>query len=235
MLQQDDVAAAAAPANSTMRVAFVYGRMAYSAVHRGTLPAAALGATRFRCGKEATFSDRRFDVVIHLKHVCHGALGLGAHHVFDHIDAGHTQLARFHTMSRNFTGEIMSSGPHIDHLCRTSVCTVIPHHYNLPCAPQLGRSNKTAVGLLGWNDMRTVVQQKFREAGIRTVLEPRSGFGFGATRARNFSAASCAFYSELGVAIAWNTPQNIYEPNQRFSNPIHLGIPTIGYAGQVRN
>jgi len=220
-----------------MQVAFVYLTLAWSAMHRGTLPAAALGAKHFSCEKAATFSGRRFDVVIHLKHACHHALLLGTHHVLDHIDVSPRELDKFHAISRKFTDEIMNSGPHLDHLCRTSVCTVIPHYYNLPCVPRLARSNTTAVGLLGWDESQHALQRAFRAAGITTVVEPRSQFGATPTHAQRerFRATSCAFYSELSVAIAWNGAQACYEPNQRFTNPIHLGIPTVGYAHQVRN
>jgi len=157
--------------------------------------------------------------------------------VFDHIDATDSQLDAFHAMSGNFSGEIMGSGPHLDHLCRTPICTVIPHHYNLPCKPRLDRRGKRTIGLIGWNRNQPVLQQEFRAAGITTVMEPKSGLSLrgGVTKAQreHFRAASCGFYSGLGVAISWSRPESCYEPNQRFTNPIYLGIPTIGYAHQV--
>jgi len=217
------------------RVAFVYMTLAWSVVHRGSMPAASLGAAHFSCEQAARFTGHRFDVVIHLKHACRGALSLGAHHVFDHIDAKDSQLDGFHAMSRNFSGEIMGSGPHLDHLCRTPICTVIPHHYHLPCKPRLDRRGKSAIGLIGWN-RQPALQQEFRAAGITTVVEPRSSLlRSGVTKAQRerFRAASCGFYSDLGVAITWSYPGSWYELNQRFTNSIYLGIPTIGYAHQV--
>jgi len=189
------------------RVAFVFMTLAWSVVHRGSVPAASLGAAHFSCEQAARFSGyRRFDVVIHLTHACQGALNLGAHHVFDHIDATDSQLDAFHAMSGNFSGEIMGSGPHLDHLCRTPICTVIPHHYNLPCKPRLDRRGKRTIGLIGWNRNQPVLQQEFRAAGITTVMEPKSGLSLrgGVTKAQreHFRAASCGFYSGLGVAIS---------------------------------
>ena len=43
----------------------------------------------------------------------------------------------------------------------------------------------------------------------------------------------CPFYASLSVAIAWNVGSPDKEPAERFTNPISLGISTVGYARQA--
>lgn len=236
--------------------------------HRGKMTAARLGAAMIYCHTVGV--GRRFHIVIHVKHVCARALenGIGQYHVLDHADilwvpsgprkhpAG---LKNFFEMyAHRFSGQIMNSGPQVDDQCRTPVCTVIPHYFNLQCTPRLDRGANRVIGLVGWESslagwesllLNQLNKEKRNDsAHIWIETEPRPGLTIRHSlwtyshskheeRIRNESRQrQCAFFERLRVAIAWNTQDlrsRVYEPGQRFSNPVILGVPTIAYAAQA--
>ncbi len=91
-----------------------------------------------------------------------------------------------------------SPGAQIDEMCLTPVCAVIPHHFNLPCAPWLNRtiSGSPVIGLVGWvpperelHTLKTALTQSrlaFRD-------EPRPGILLGVQGRSPFSGAAFAF------------------------------------------
>eukprot|EP00967_Tisochrysis_lutea_P106056 scaffold162226_cov48-Tisochrysis_lutea.AAC.3 len=79
-----------------LNVAFVYTTLLSSAFYRGQLIAERLGRgalhTQCRFFSSPEANRTHFDVVIHLKNVCHAALAVGKHHVLDHIDIRYQQF-----------------------------------------------------------------------------------------------------------------------------------------------
>lgn len=244
-------------------VAFVplYGQS--SGNHRGRITATRLGAVLFYCHTAGGMAGQHFDVVIHVKHVCVKVLemGIGRHHVLDHVDMTWTSnhvakhpigLRNFYeAYAHRFSGQIMNSGPQVDDQCRTSVCAVIPHHFNMECAPRLNRSANRVVGLIGWENL---LEEELRGrgfsqlAGLEIEAEPIPGARVRSTlwtRGKKRSEEllrdesrqlQCAFFDRLRVAVAWNKQlpaSRMYEPGQRYTNPIVLAIPTIAYAHQA--
>ena len=212
---------AAAPSQGAvaMRVAFVYYRYLDSTRVRGEDPAAHLHQTFSACDK----LEGRFDVVVHLKVVCERAFAMADHHVFDHIDARQDRLAVFRRQSHRFVGQIFNSNKHMEHECVRPYCTVIPHPYNFPCASRVSRARlKPLVGLIGYSkpppgDLTTLR----RTWNVSVIREPSS-----------FDSA-CPFFDRLTMAVAWNKGQPDNQPAERFTSPVVLGIPTVGYLQQA--
>ena len=202
-----------------MRVAFVYYRYLDSTRVRGEDPAAHLHQTFSACDK----LEGRFDVVVHLKVVCERAFAMANHHVFDHIDARQDRLAVFRRQSHRFVGQIFNSNKHMEHECVRLYCTVIPHPYNFPCASRVSRARlKPLVGLIGYSkpppgDLTTLR----RTWNVSVIREPSS-----------FDSA-CPFFDRLTMAVAWNKGQPDNQPAERFTSPVVLGIPTVGYLQQA--
>ena len=202
-----------------MRVAFVYYRYLDSTRVRGEDPAAHLHQTFSACDK----LEGRFDVVVHLKVVCERAFAMANHHVFDHIDARQDRLAVFRRQSHRFDGQIFNSNKHMEHECVRPYCTVIPHPYNFPCASRVSRARlKPLVGLIGYSkpppgDLTTLR----RTWNVSVIREPSS-----------FDSA-CPFFDRLTMAVAWNKGQPDNQPAERFTSPVVLGIPTVGYLQQA--
>ena len=118
--------------------------------------------------------------------------------------------------------------------CCTPICAVIPHPCNLPCADNVSRRESPRVGLIGWTQASLSIRNALHAANVRIDAEPKGRwhtFGHGHETGR--PAEICSFFDSLGAAIAWNEDQESYDPAQRFTNPIYLGIPTIGYARQA--
>ena len=44
---------------------------------------------------------------------------------------------------------------------------------------------------------------------------------------------ACSFFDSLTMAIAWNKGQPDNQPAERFTSPVVLGIPTVGYLQQA--
>ena len=217
------------------RVAFVYTREVSSSTYRGLLVARALNQTFLKC-KDLTSGragQLSFDVIVHLKLPCAHAFAHGAHHVIDHIDALPDRYASFRSVIGNFSGQMFNTDIHLREQCCTRVCAVVPHHCNLPCNSSLDRNGPHRVGLIGWTQASLLIGHELTAGGIRAESEPKGRwhtFGYGRDTGR--PAEICRFFDRLSVAIAWNEEQDGYDPGQRFTNPICLGIPTIGYARQ---
>lgn len=215
-------------------VAFVFTNHVSSSTYRGLLVARALNQTFLRCSEFAR-SRRVFDVVVHLKLPCVGALAHGRHHVIDHIDALPDRYASFRRMLGNFSAQIFNTDEHLNRECCTRVCMVIPHHCNLPCSNSVERRGLRRVGLIGWTQASLSVANALQAAGSPADHEPKGRwhtFGHGPPSSGR-PAEICSFFDSLGIAVAWNEDQESYDPAQRFTNPICLGIPTIGYARQA--
>ena len=202
-----------------MRVAFAYYRFLDSTRVRGEHPARALPQTFSACDK----LEGQFDVVVHLKVVCERAFAMADHHVFDHIDARQDRLAVFRRLSHRFDGQIFNSNKHMEQECVRRYCIVIPHPFNFPCTPKLSRSRlRPLVGLIGYNKSPPGELATLRRAwNVSLVREP---VGF---------ERACPFLDSLTMAIAWNQGQPDNQPAERFTSPIVLGIPTVGYLHQA--
>ena len=149
---------------------------------------------------------------------------MARHHVFDHIDSLAIRLEVFHRLSHRFAAQIFNSNAHMDADCMRPYCVVIPHPFNIPCTPRLHREpSEPSVGLIGYTKPPPSETPRLARAWnvSRLLREPTN------------LDQSCAFYDRLTVAIAWNTGRPDRQPAERFTSPISLGIPTIGYAPQA--
>ena len=230
------MAAAAEPSTSAAAtIAFVYTHKLSSSTYRGQLVARALNQSYLRCGE--SIGDRFFDLIVHLKLPCASLLPHGRSHVIDHIDALPDRYRAFQRLLANFSGQIFNTDEHLREQCCTRACVVIPHHCNLPCATNFDRSNLTTVGLIGWTQASLGIGAALRRANITPVIEPKGRwhtFGSTAGLEKGRPADICRFFNRLRVAVAWNDEQERgYDPAQRFTNAVCLGIPTIGYARQA--
>ena len=190
--------------------------------HRGVSNADLLNASTALCASVA--SD--FDVYVHVKYPCARALDFPGRrgHVYDVLDQKNENFlrdARLHAV-------VFASDWDLRRRCARPICAAIPHHFNLPCAPVL---NGTRVGVVGtaWGpkpDVRDALEKRLALKRETLVFEE--------------AGKPCAFFDRLRVALAWHpdadvdTSITVYQmekPAERFTNPIVLGIPTIGYRG----
>ena len=222
--------------SASPNIAFVYTNAVSSSTYRGNLVARALNQSYLRCGD--LYSQSRhaafWDIVVHLKQPCVAALPHGRHHVIDHIDALPDRYAAFRKSLGNFSGQIFNTDDHLRKECCTRVCAVIPHHCNLPCMYNDERSELRQVGVVGWTQASLSIGHQLAAHGIKTEAEPKGRwhtFGYGLVTGR--PAEICRFFDGLSVAVAWNEEMDGYDPGQRFTNPICLGIPTIGFSRQA--
>ena len=202
-----------------MRAAFAYYRFLDSTRIRGEHPAAHLHQTFSACDK----LEGRFDVVVHLKVVCERAFAMADHHVFDHIDARQDRLAVFRRQSHRFDGQIFNSNKHMEHECVRPYCVVIPHPFNFPCPSRLSRARlRPLVGLIGYSKPPPGELATLRSTWNVSVIREPSSFD-----------RACSFFDSLTMAIAWNKGQPDNQPAERFTSPVVLGIPTVGYLQQA--
>ena len=117
-------------------------------MYRGEQPAL-MGQSFVACDKLTGMHD----IVVHLKEVCAGAFGRGRYHVYDHIDAPEAWYEVFERTSHRFQAQIFNTNAQMRRDCVTPYCTVVPHHFNLPCSPRApgARPPPPKVGLIGWS------------------------------------------------------------------------------------
>ena len=189
--------------------AFIIQNNFGSSHHRGIDAANITKSRVYRCGylKSSAF----INVFVHVKYVCPQILKSynTSYHVFDRID-------NFRNLDLSgFSGEIVSTDYQLKY-CKTRVCAVIPHHVNIRCNfHNMYFTNKTnpTVGLVGTNTH--VPYNLFEELkSFKILVEKKNDL--------------CLFYNKIDIAISWKSLE--HKPNERFSNPIWFGIPTIGYA-----
>jgi len=135
-------------------------------------------------------------------------------------------------------------------------CMVIPHHYNLQCkvhseedAMLQQKDNGTSVaksrinvGVIGSKQNRNhlfnpQVVRDFRSRSINLLFEDYS--------ANSTMADICSFYDRINIALTWTSQDDLlihtsadlsskysiydFKSQERFTNPIMMNIPTIGY------
>ena len=125
------------------RVLFVPTQTWPSANHRCVDAAKLTKQSSLPCSELNETHVRRFDVFVHCKFLCSGLYGLlgsgtnasrRAVHILDRVDSyGHISR-RFRRLSVD--GEIFNTREHMESSCGSRACVVIPHHYNLGCAPR---------------------------------------------------------------------------------------------------
>lgn len=181
-------------------------------------------------------------------------------HIIDRIDS-YERLAPTDSFAHASTdGEIFNSKEQMQRQCSTRACVVIPHHYNLKCAardqppspppppppppPNLfarlfhGRRLRSCsectnvtIGIVGSHDT-PLVEALTSAEGVRVVFEP---YTLKATSTHHLG--SCGFFNEIDVAVAWKAAyvntQILLDgkPAERLTNPVMIGVPTIGYGG----
>jgi len=109
-----------------------------------------------------------------------------------------------------------------------SACAVIPHRFNLPCRPSsldvTAKARTRACGTIGWDNINASIAAITPHLSVPLLREPH------VSRASTPDSELCRFYSErIGVAIAWKTLLVPFNSCERFTNPIILGVPTIGH------
>ena len=201
-----------------------------ASIHRGVATAnvisqrTALSASALLCNQARP--TRGVDIYVHIKHPCHHILASTSHiHIHDVIDF----KGPLGPLQTNFTATIFASEFDMILRCKTHICSIIPHHFNLDC-----KSNSTArkggegIGLVGTS---------YNDASIKTI-EDRLGL----TLVREIPSRPCHFFRSIHIAIAWKGTKKLHyedavggnsqvKPAERYTNPIYQGIPTIGYRG----
>jgi hypothetical protein len=133
---------------------------------------------------------------------------------------------------------------------------VIPHHYNLQCKVHSAKDamlqqkdkgtsvakSRINVGVIGSKQNRNhlfdpQVVRDFRSRSINLLFEDYS--------ANSTMADICSFYDRINIALTWTSQDDLlihtsadltskysiydFKSQERFTNPIMMNIPTIGY------
>ena len=171
------------------------------------------------------FVDVAVDVYVHVKKACGHILSSAHHaHIHDLIDSTQGLGA----LRDGFTGTIFASEFDMMNRCKTQLCAVIPHHFNLDVCNRTRPLRKNGVGLVGTSYTRDSVAHLEHNFGLKLVAE--------------VIGQPCAFFRSIRIAIAWKGARSLkYEdapggneqvkPAERYTNPVNLGIPTVGYRG----
>ena len=153
-------------------------------------------------------------------------------------------------------GEMMHTLDQVKALCVTKYCLRFPTPFDLQtCNGKVDQARKYRsdyglsdihklvgiVGTMGLNHKYGTIVESLTRANIPFIKE---------VDGRNSISKTCAFFSQISVAIAWSphivTPAqlnnsrpidykmidywHLQKPAERFTNPIIFGIPTIGYS-----
>lgn len=186
-----------------MHIFLIHNRWG-SAHHRGIDASRITNGKIHHCGHS---NLTKAAIFVHVKYVCDQAMKQyeQAYHVFDRID-------NFRKVNlKGFSGEIVSTESQLRE-CSMRVCAVIPHHINLSCRfhSQLLHTPPN-IGFVGTSTRVPA-----------TLVKKLHAFP---TRHEKLGEL-CLFYDNIDIAIAWKNEKN--KPNERFSNPVWFGIPTIG-------
>ncbi len=190
--------------------------------YRGNSNAKLLNASTAICITVA--SD--FDIYIHVKYPCLRALDFSGRrgHALDVIDYPQDNPKVLH--DTRLHAAIFATDSDRRRRCKLPICVTIPHHFNLPCSPDMRGKRVGVVGTSFTPGQRDAVELELmlsNETVVGEVLEN-----------------TCDFFNSLRVAIAWHRGTGINDslgtldmvkPAERFTNPIALGIPTFGYRG----
>ena len=201
-----------------------------ASIHRGVATAnvisqrTTLSASALLCNQARP--TRGVDIYVHIKHPCRHILASTAHvHIHDVIDF----KGPLGPLQNNFTATIFASEYDMILRCKTHICSIIPHHFNLDCkSNSTARKGDEGIGLVGTS---------YNDASIKTI-EDRLGL----TLVREIPSRSCIFFRSIHIAIAWKGTKKLHyedalggntqvKPAERYTNPIYQGIPTIGYRG----
>lgn len=175
---------------------------------------------------------------VHVKVLCTPLLGLAltstepdeavinrGYHVYDVVDAPATQT-QLHQWSRHLDAMVMSTLQDLRVNCRSRLCLRIPHHYNLNCSA-INTTAPRGVGVtLG------VVGTLHRYS---SDFNPSQFSLHNITLRREHAYPDpCSFFRDIDLALAWCNPKHsgqrdlARKPAERFTNPVVLGIPTVG-------
>ena len=201
-----------------------------------------------------------YDIIVHVKSICSSALALGRHHIYDGIDGesiSHRWLAPFRD---RIDGIILSSAKQREAAtsqreCQSRACVAIPHHMNLPCAHRpFAARNASVVGIIG-NPLKPRPAVNALRKTLRAMLSsstefrdepPPENYRPYTSRKPVYNLSDpryCSYYGSIGLAIAWteqtehalgsNATSTLLakRPAERYTNPISLGVPTVGFEG----
>jgi hypothetical protein len=217
-----------------------YGNLSFSwgsTIMRGLDTARLLGASLSLCRD----AGPGFAVYVHVKAPCHQALQHRGRHVLDVVDGlkefggGHTLQASQRLVALGFDAQMFNSEHEVQLFCAAPRCHVVPHFFNLQrCAKEGQRRPRVPSAWLQSIQGRRPL--KLGLVGYQSSFHGRPEFtlppelGNHKARLVHEGRDTCAFFAQVDVAIAWvrRKLDNPHKPAERFTNPIVLGIPTIG-------
>ena len=218
-----------------------YGNLSFrwgSTIHRGVDTARLLGASLSLCGN----AGPGFAVYVHVKAPCHQALVHRGRHVLDVVDGlaefggGRTLQASERLMALGFHAQIFNSEHEAQLFCAAPRCRAVPHFFNLQrCADKADSHPKVPSARLQSIQGRRPL--KLGLVGYQSSFHGRPEFTLPPELGNDKASLvhegrdACAFFAQVDVAIAWvrRNLDNPHKPAERFTNPIVLGIPTIGH------
>ena len=205
---------------------------------RGRDPARLLGASLSVCGD----AGPGFDIYVHVKAPCGRALALRGRHVLDVVDGlkefggNYSLQASQRLVARGFHAQLFSSEHEVQAYCAAPHCRAAPHFFNLQHCISWGRRTGWASERLQSRPLRLgLVGYQRGFAGLPAsrywpAFSLPSELAAEGAKIVHEGADTCAFFAGVDVAIAWprKTIDHRDKPAERFTNPIVLGIPTIG-------